>query len=136
MSEPMSETMSAVPVVEKVGPELRLVTAVKNEPKSAGIDTPRKKKPKEIAVITECCTGCAGSPACVPYCPVTDCMFWVPDEDHPPFGRIQVDPQLCIGCKKCTSKGPDGSFLDGCPWDAIEMVDIKEAEAIYGEMKY
>ena len=49
-------------------------------------------------------------------------MYWVPDEDHPPFGRIEVDPVLCIGCKKCTSKGPDGSFLDGCPWDAIEMV--------------
>ena len=49
-------------------------------------------------------------------------MYWVPDEDHPPFGHIEVDPILCIGCKKCTSKGPDGAFLDGCPWDAIEMV--------------
>ena len=60
----------------------------KFEPKSKGLATPRKKKPKELAVITECCTGCAGSPACVEYCPVEDCMFWVPDEDHPPFGRI------------------------------------------------
>src|SRR5207244_7528460 len=74
---------------------------VKEEPKSEGINTPRKKKPKELAVITECCTGCAGSPACVPYCPVEDCMYWVTDEDHPPFGRIEVDPYLCIGCKKC-----------------------------------
>ncbi len=55
-------------------------------------------------------------------------MYWVPDEDHPPFGRIEVDPVLCIGCKKCTSKGPDGAFLDGCPWDAIEMVAIEEVE--------
>ena len=55
-------------------------------------------------------------------------MFWVPDEDHPPFGRIQVDPILCIGCKKCISKGPDGCFLDGCPWDAIVMVDTAEVE--------
>ncbi len=62
---------------------------LKFEPKSTGLTTPRKKKPKELAVITECCTGCAGSPACVEYCPVADCMFWVPDEDHPPFGRIQ-----------------------------------------------
>ena len=83
---------------------------VKMEPKSEGIATPRKKRPKEIAVITECCTGCAGSPACVPYCPVADCMYWVPDEDHAPFGRIDVDPVLCIGCKKCTSKGPDGAL--------------------------
>jgi ferredoxin len=105
---------------------------VKSEPKSEGIDTPRKKKPRELAVITECCTGCAGSPACVPYCPVEDCMYWVPDEDHPPFGRIEVDPYLCIGCKKCTSKGPDGAFLDGCPWDAIDMVPIEEVERTLG----
>src|SRR6202045_1499704 len=109
-----------------------LADVVKMEPKSEGIDTPRKKKPKELAVITECCTGCAGSPACVPYCPVQDCMYWVPDEDHPPFGRIEVDPYLCIGCKKCTSKGPDGAFLDGCPWDAIEMIPTDDWEAVHG----
>src|SRR6266478_4357920 len=86
--------------------------------------------------ITECCTGCAGSPACVEYCPVEDCMFWVPDEDNPPFGRIQIDPIQCIGCKKCLSKGPDGCFLDGCPWDAIVMVDIAEVEKEVGPMAY
>ena len=107
---------------------------IKFEPKSKGLATPRKKKPKELAVITECCTGCAGSPACVEYCPVEDCMFWVPDEDHPPFGRIQIDPALCIGCKKCLSKGPDGCFLDGCPWDAIVMVDTAEVEKEVGVM--
>ncbi len=106
----------------------------KFEPKSKGLATPRKKKPKELAVITECCTGCAGSPACVEYCPVEDCMFWVPDEDNPPFGRIAVDPILCIGCKKCLSKGPDGCFLDGCPWDAIAMVDTVEVEKEVGPM--
>lgn len=109
---------------------------LKFEPKSKGIDTVRKKKPKELAVITECCTGCAGSPACVEYCPVEDCMFWVPDEDHPPFGRIQVDPIICIGCKKCVSKGPDGAFLDGCPWDAIVMVDTVEVEKEVGVMPF
>jgi ferredoxin len=109
-----------------------LADVVKREPKSEGIATPRKKRPKELAIITECCTGCAGSPACVPYCPVADCMYWVPDPDHPPFGRIDVDPVLCIGCKKCTSKGPDGAFLDGCPWDAIEMVPIEDVEAQIG----
>lgn len=59
-------------------------------------------------------------------------MFWVPDEDHPPFGRIEVDPELCIGCQKCISKGPEGAFLDGCPWDAIEMVPTAEWEAVHG----
>ena len=106
----------------------------KFEPKSKGLLTPRKKKPKELAVITECCTGCAGSPACVEYCPVEDCMFWVPDEDSTPFGRIQIDPILCIGCKKCISKGPDGCFLDGCPWDAIVMVDTVQVEKEAGAM--
>src|SRR5437867_2566668 len=70
---------------------------LKHEPRSKGLNTPRKKKPKELAVITECCTGCAGSPACVEYCPVEDCMFWVPDEDHPPFGRIQLAPAHARG---------------------------------------
>ena len=56
----------------------------------------------------------------------------VPDEDHPPFGRIEVDPYLCIGCQKCISKGPDGAFLDGCPWDAIEMVPTEDWEAAHG----
>src|SRR5205823_5221542 len=110
----------------------RVPDELKHEPRSKGIATARKKKPKELAVITECCTGCAGSPACVPYCPVEDCMYWVPDEEHPPFGHIEVDAQLCIGCKKCVSKGPDGAFLDGCPWDAIEMLDTKEWEAAHG----
>ena len=109
-----------------------LETVEKLEPKSRGIKTPRKKIPKELAIILDNCTGCAGSPACVEYCPVEDCMYWVPDEDHPPFGRIEVDEQLCIGCKKCTSKGPDGTFLEGCPWDAIEMVPISQVEAQLG----
>lgn len=108
----------------------------KHEPKSTGITTKRKKVPKILAIINECCTGCAGSPACVDYCPVEDCMYWVPDPDHPPFGVIQVDPLLCIGCKLCTSKGPDGAFLEGCPWDAIDMVPTEEWEAEHGKMSY
>src|SRR5689334_13970934 len=130
LGEPMPAETTGTKAAGMVPDELKF------EPKSTGLTTPRKKKPKELAVITECCTGCAGSPACVEYCPVADCMFWVPDEDHPPFGRIQVDPILCIGCKKCISKGPDGCFLDGCPWDAIVMVDIAEVEKVVGAMTY
>ena len=59
-------------------------------------------------------------------------MYWVADEDHPPFGTIEVDPALCIGCKKCVSQGPGGAFLDGCPWDAIEMVATEQVEAMAG----
>ena len=32
---------------------------LKQEHRSQGLNHPRKKKPKELAVITECCTGCA-----------------------------------------------------------------------------
>ena len=49
---------------------------------------------------------------------------------------ILVDPILCIGCKLCTSKGPDGAFLEGCPWDAIDMVPLAEFEAQYGSMPF
>lgn len=109
---------------------------VKQDPRSEGLTNQRKKVPKILAVINECCTGCAGSPACVDYCPVADCMYWVTDMDNPPFGRIEVDPLLCIGCKLCTSKGPDGAFLEGCPWDAIDMVPTAEWEAVHGKLPY
>lgn len=108
----------------------------KSAPISEGKTDKRKRKPNIVAVINECCTGCAGSPACVEYCPVGECMFWMPDKGHPPFGRIVVDPLLCIGCKLCTSKGPDGAFLEGCPWDAIDMVPLAEFEAKYGTLPY
>lgn len=104
----------------------------KSEPASHGRTDLRKRRPRTLAVINEYCTGCAGSPACIVYCPVEMCMFWVPDESHPPFGRIEVDKTTCIGCAKCASKGPDGIFLDGCPWDAIDMVPTEEWEAARG----
>jgi ferredoxin len=56
------------------------------------------------------------------------------DEDARPSAASQIDPILCIGCKKCLSKGPDGCFLDGCPWDAIAMVDTVEVEKEVGAM--
>jgi len=116
--------------------EFKSGTVVKHQPISTGTTTQRKRKPHILAVINECCTGCAGSPACVEYCPVADCMYWAPDEDHAPFGRIIVDPLLCIGCKLCTSKGPDGAFLEGCPWDAIDMVPLAEFEGENGALPF
>jgi ferredoxin len=109
---------------------------VKYAPMSEGQTNRRKRKPHILAVINENCTGCSGSPACVEYCPVDQCMYWNPDADHPPFGRIIVDPLLCIGCKLCTSKGPDGAFLEGCPWDAIDMVPTPEYENTRGALPY
>ena len=101
------------------------------------IQARRKRKPKQLAVINECCTGCAGSPVCQDRCPVENCMTLVPDEEYAPeFGRIVVDSLLCIGCKLCTSSGPDGIYLEGCPWGAIDMVDIRDFEAEHGELPY
>lgn len=95
---------------------------MKQQPMSHGRTDLRKKAPKHLAVVNEGCTGCAGSPVCIDCCPVEACIYWVPDEEHPPFGRVEIDLATCIGCAKCASKGPDGILLDGCPWDAIEMV--------------
>lgn len=96
----------------------------------------RKVKPKVLAVVTEACTGCGGSPVCQPYCPVEDCMVLVSDPGAFPFQRIEIDPLKCVGCKKCVGRGPDRIFLDGCPWDAIRLVPMREWEALHGELPY
>jgi ferredoxin len=123
---------ATAPVSRKYEP----APVTKYHPTSTGQTQQRKRKPHILAVINECCTGCAGSPACVEYCPVAECMYWVPDDKHPPFGRIEVDPLTCIGCKLCTSKGPEGAFLEGCPWDAIDMVPLAEWEGEHGSLPY
>ncbi len=96
----------------------------------------RAKKPKLLAAITGACTGCAGAPVCQIYCPVDDCMLLVPDEDTVNSWRIWVDPLKCVGCRKCVTRGPEASILDGCPRDAIVMVPTTEWEAEYGDLPY
>jgi len=107
---------------------------LKFEPKSKGLATPRKKKPKELAVITECCTGCAGSPACVEYCPVEDCMFlgagrrlyavWPNRSRSHTLHRAARNQQGA------------GWMLPGrLPWDAIVMIDTAEVEKEVGVME-
>jgi ferredoxin len=129
----MAEVPAAAPAA---GFKYEPVEVEKMYPISEGTTAPRKRKPHILAVIMDNCTGCAGSPACVDYCPVEACMYWVPDAYHPPFGRIEVDPLLCIGCKLCTSKGPDGAFLEGCPWDAIAMVPLADWEGENGTLPF
>ncbi|HVO25640.1 MAG TPA: 4Fe-4S ferredoxin [Candidatus Margulisiibacteriota bacterium] len=96
----------------------------------------RKVKPKQLAVITDACSGCSGAPVCEIYCPVDECMLLVPAADGAPHMRIWVDPLKCVGCRKCVSRGPEDLFLDGCPWDAIRMVPTPEWEAEHGELPY
>lgn len=96
----------------------------------------RARKPHLLAVITDACTGCAGSPVCEIYCPVDECMLLVAAEDAFPYQRVWVDPLKCVGCKKCLTRGPEGSLLDGCPWDAIVMVPLAAWEAENGTLAY
>ncbi|MFQ5482698.1 MAG: 4Fe-4S ferredoxin [Nitrospinaceae bacterium] len=96
----------------------------------------RKRKPKILAVINDACTGCAGSPICITECPVDNCMYEVQNPEAPHFNRVEVDPLLCIGCKKCITKGPMDTFLEGCPWDAIDMVSLEQFETEFGELPY
>ncbi len=96
----------------------------------------RKRKPKILAVINDACTGCGGSPICITECPVDNCMYEVQNPDAPFFNRVEVDPLTCIGCKKCTSKGPMDTFLEGCPWDAIDMWPLAKYESELGELPY
>ncbi len=96
----------------------------------------RAKKPKRLAVVLDACTGCAGSPVCQVCCPVEDCMLLEATGDAYPYVRIRVDTLKCVGCRKCVRQGPDGSFLDGCPWDAIEMMPTAEWEEEHGRLPY
>ena len=106
---------------------------VKEQPKKK---EKRKRKPKILAVINDACTGCSGSPICVTECPIEDCMNIVPNPDAPVFIRIEVDALNCIGCKKCISKGPMDTYLEGCPWDAIDMIPLADFETKHGVLEY
>jgi len=101
---------------------------VKSEPKSIALETPRKKRPKELAVIHECCTGCSGSPACVPYCLWLTACTGSP-RGPPPFRRIEVDRSSASAARSVPA-GSDGSFLDGLPVDAIEIYPRKKSSLI------
>ena len=92
----------------------------------------RRRKPKRLAVVEDSCTGCGGSPICAVLCPVEGCMVLVPDPQAPPFERMSVDPLKCVGCGLCVGKGPDGTLLEGCPWEAIRLVGLESFEAEHG----
>lgn len=85
---------------------------------------PRKKVPKELAVINaDNCTGCE---ACLEVCPV-DCIEKIQQYDN--FQNLQswceIDLERCVGCEVCVQiprKKSDPYTLTVCPWDAIEMI--------------
>ena len=86
---------------------------------------PRKKVPKELAVINaDNCTGCE---SCLEVCPV-DCIELKKIDRGIIKGTQQwceIDLERCVGCEVCVhipGKKTNPYDLLVCPWDAIEMV--------------
>lgn len=97
---------------------------------------PRKKLPKELAVINaDNCTGCE---ACLEVCPV-DCIVKI--QQYPGAPNLQswcqIDLERCVGCEVCVhipTKKTDPYELVVCPWDAIEMIPTMEAPAVVAQI--
>jgi electron transport complex protein RnfB len=103
-----------------------------------GKKAPRKKVPKELAVINaDNCTGCE---SCIEVCPV-DCIELLTIDRGVVKGTqqwCQIDLERCVGCEVCVhipQKKSNPYELTVCPWDAIEMVPterVHEAVAQIG----
>ncbi len=97
---------------------------------------PRKKVPKELAVINaDNCTGCE---SCLEVCPV-DCI------ELKSFGLgvqgsekwCEIDLERCVGCEVCVhipQKKTNPYELLVCPWDAIEMVKTEEVAQVVAQI--
>jgi len=102
----------------------------------------RKRKPKELAVITDCCTGCAGSPVCQTLCPVENCMQLVHDDEHTRslhLGRpAEVHRVQAVHRAGRRVAARDEGHLPHrlAPGDAIEMTATEEVEKVYGVLEY
>mgnify|MGYP001035406784 CR=1 FL=1 len=95
---------------------------------------PRKKVPKELAVINaDNCTGCE---SCLEVCPV-DCISLI-SMHHALKGNqswCEIDVERCVGCEVCVhipQKKTNPYELTICPWNAIEMVSTATWEAEHG----
>ncbi len=81
----------------------------------------RPGKPRRVARVSELCTGCGGTPICVVFCP-QGALELTDDAENVPFKMMEVNPSQCTGCGSCIARGPKGSRILGCPWDAIRLV--------------
>ncbi|MFO0902173.1 MAG: 4Fe-4S binding protein [Pirellulales bacterium] len=97
---------------------------------------PRKKLPKEVAIINaDNCTGCE---SCREVCPV-DCINFN-QMAHGVKGSqawCEIDIERCVGCEVCVhipSKKSNPYELTVCPWDAIEMVPLEQAAVVMAQV--
>lgn len=90
----------------------------------------RKKRKKVVAYVGDGCTGCGASPVCLAWCPIDGALVPGPAEDAYPFGRVTVDPGNCTGCGGCVTRGYEGAFTQGCPWNAITLIPLDDAPAL------
>ena len=97
---------------------------------------PRKKLPKELAVINaDNCTGCE---SCLEVCPV-DCIVKI--TQYPGMPGLQswceIDLERCVGCEVCVhipGKKTNPYDLLVCPWDAIEMVPTENVAVVVAQI--
>ena len=99
---------------------------------------PRKKLPKELAVINaDNCTGCE---SCLEVCPV-DCIELKNLPGTPGVKGNQswceIDIERCVGCEVCVhipQKKTNPYELTVCPWDAIEMVPTEQVAQVVAQI--
>lgn len=86
-------------------------------------------KKRMVAEIDESCSGCAGTPICEMFCPAEGALEYIYDDDSFHFKRMRVNPEKCIGCRGCVTRGYLGARIEGCPWNAITMKNPPEGES-------
>jgi electron transport complex protein RnfB len=98
---------------------------------------PRKKVPKELAVINaDNCTGCE---SCLEVCPV-DCIEMLTINRGVVKGVetwCEIDLERCVGCEVCVhipGKKTNPYELKVCPWDAIEMIPTEQVAQVVAQI--